>query len=97
MRLPVSLVIPRFARGSLQQLRGVINRLRDLAIVVNKLPRIDRSPDPDDNYLLALAEEGRANFLLTGDKSLLELKRHKSTRIVPPGTLVDLLKDKATR
>jgi len=69
----------------------LINRLRDLAILVDKLPKINRSPDPDDNYLLALAEAGQADFLVTGDKSLRNLKRHKSTRIVTPATFVDVL------
>jgi len=39
----------------------LINRIRDLAIVVEKLPKVDRSPDPGDNYLLALAEAGEKN------------------------------------
>src|SRR5581483_4245876 len=60
----------------------LVNRIRELAITIDKLPKINRSPDPDDNYLLALAEAGHADFLLTGDKSLLDLKRHKATRIV---------------
>lgn len=70
----------------------LVNRLRDVAIVVEKLPTVDRSPDPGDNYLLALAEAGEAQFLVTADKPLLGLKRHKSTRIVTPATLLELLK-----
>ena len=71
----------------------LVNRLRDVAIVVEKLPKVELSPDPDDNYLLALAEAGQAHFLVTGDKPLLGLKRHKSTRIVTPAALLKLLKD----
>ncbi len=70
----------------------LVNRLRDVAIVVEKLPTVDRSPDPGDNYLLALADAGEAQFLVTADKPLLGLKRHKSTRIVTPATLLELLK-----
>ena len=69
----------------------LVNRLRDVAIVVENLPRVDLSPDPDDNYLLALAEAGQAKFLVTGDKPLLDLKRHKSTRIVTPSALLKLM------
>lgn len=71
----------------------LVNRLRDVATVVENLPTVDRSPDPDDNYLLALAEAGEAQFLVTGDKPLLGLKRHKSTRIVTPAALLELLKE----
>ncbi len=71
----------------------LVNRLRDVATVVENLPTVDRSPDPDDNYLLAIAEAGEAQFLVTGDKPLLGLKRHKSTRIVTPAALLKLLKE----
>lgn len=40
--------------------------------------------DPNDNFLLELAEEAQAEFLITGDKDLLSLGSHKSTRIVTP-------------
>ncbi len=71
----------------------LVSRLRDVAIVVETLPTVDRSPDPDGNYLLALAEAGAAQFLVTGDKPLLGLKRHKSTRIVKPAAQLESLKE----
>lgn len=44
---------------------------------------MQRSPDPDDDFLLALAEAGRADYLVTGYKSgLLALASHKATRIM---------------
>jgi predicted nucleic acid-binding protein len=44
---------------------------------------VKRSPDPGDNYLLALAEAGEADYLVTGDKcDLLTLARHKSAQII---------------
>ena len=70
----------------------LVNQLRDLAIVVPKIPKVDRSPDPDDNHLLALAEDGEAQFLVTGDKQLLSLKHHKFTHIITPAALVELLR-----
>jgi len=71
----------------------LVNQLRDLAIVIEKLAKVEISPDPDDNYLLALADAGHAQFLVTGDKPLLALKRHRSTHIVTPNALTSLLKD----
>jgi predicted nucleic acid-binding protein len=50
---------------------------------IDPLPRVERSPDPTDDFLLALSEAGDADYLVTGDKSgLLALDRHKATRIV---------------
>ena len=61
----------------------MVNQLKELAEEIGPLPRVRRSPDPTDDFLLALAEAGRADYLVTGDKSgLLVLGRHHSTRIV---------------
>ena len=61
----------------------LVNQLRELAENIGSLPRVERSPDPADDFLLALSEAGRADYLVTGDKSgLLALDRHKNTRII---------------
>ena len=61
----------------------MVNELKALAIMVDPLPRVRRSPDPEDDFLLAAAQGGNANYLVTGDKSgLLALARHEGTRIV---------------
>ena len=61
----------------------LVNELRDLAIVLGGMPRVARSNDPSDDFLLALSEAGEAHYLVTGDKSgLLTLARHKATRVV---------------
>lgn len=61
----------------------LINEVRDLAIMVTNLPVVTASPDPYDNYLLAMASAGAADFLLTGDKrDLLGLKLFEGTKII---------------
>ena len=61
----------------------LINDLRELTIIVGTLPPVDVSPDPYDNYLLAIASGGKADYLVTGDKPhLLALGRHDGTKIV---------------
>ena len=47
---------------------ALINEIGKAGRQIAKLPRVDRSPDPFDNYLLALAEAGGADYLVTGDK-----------------------------
>ncbi len=61
----------------------LVNDLRALACMVDKLPVVDASPDPDDNYLLALAAAGGADFLVTGDKrDLLGIAVYEGTKII---------------
>jgi uncharacterized protein len=61
----------------------LVNQVKKLAEDIAPLPRVERSPDPTDNFLLGLSEGGKADYLVTGDKSgLLALDRHKATRIV---------------
>ena len=44
--------------------------------------RIKVCRDPDDDYLLEIAIEGKATFLISGDDDLLELDPFRSVRIV---------------
>ena len=61
----------------------LVNQVKKLAEDIAPLPRVERSSDPTDDFLLALSEGGKADYLVTGDKGgLLVLDRHKTTRIV---------------
>lgn len=61
----------------------MVNDLRALATLVEPLPAVEVSPDPYDNFLLAMAQAARADLLVTGDKrDLLALGRHQGTQIL---------------
>ena len=48
-----------------------------------KIKKIDKvCRDPKDDFLLALSKESRANYLITGDKDLLDIKVYGRTKIV---------------
>jgi uncharacterized protein len=53
-------------------------------------PRIIKS-DPDDNQVLACAVAGAADFIVTGDKDLLNLKTFRKASIVTPRQFLELL------
>jgi putative PIN family toxin of toxin-antitoxin system len=46
--------------------------------------------DPKDNFLLSLSKDGKADYLLTGDNDLLDLKKYGNTRIL---TLTNFLQE----
>jgi putative PIN family toxin of toxin-antitoxin system len=48
--------------------------------------------DKKDNFLLALAKDSEADYLLTGDKDLLELKAFGTTKIVKVSDYLKRLK-----
>jgi uncharacterized protein len=48
-------------------------------------------PDPDDHKYLAAAIEGRAGFVVTGDRQLLGLKAYDEIRVLSPRAFLDLL------
>ncbi len=47
---------------------------------IKKIEQICR--DPKDDFLLALSKESKADFLITGDKDLLEMKHYGRTEIL---------------
>ena len=72
----------------------LVNELRALALIPKRLPKVERSSDPHDDFLLALAEAASAYYLVTGDKSgLLALRKHRRTRIVTAKRFSKLIGD----
>ena len=70
----------------------MLNEIRLLAVLATSLPKVEISPDPADNFLLAMAQAGHADYLVTRDKDdLLALVRHKGTRIISVHQMVELL------
>ncbi len=68
-----------------------------LVEITTVVSAISECRDPKDNMLLETAHDGRAEFLLTGDRDLLELAREPPQswkfRIVAPGSFLDLLQN----
>ncbi|HMO40052.1 MAG TPA: putative toxin-antitoxin system toxin component, PIN family [Saprospiraceae bacterium] len=63
-----------------------INRLLELfdyfGDFVQVHSKVDICRDPKDNFLLALAKDSKADYLITGDSDLLTLGQFETTKIV---------------
>ena len=68
-----------FKDGALDKMLSVFEPFMELVEVSSS---INTCRDPKDDFLLALARDGGADFLLTADKDLLELKCFGATKIV---------------
>lgn len=80
------------ARLSAPKAGKMVLRMRKLATLIDRVPQVNISRDPADNYLLALAEAGKANYLVTGDKAdLLVLEKNGATKIVSVREFAQLL------
>lgn len=66
--------------------------LRARLMIIESTTVVIDSPDPDDNYLLALSVDAQADYLITGDKKhLLALSPYRGIPIIRLQTLIDLL------
>ena len=75
-RPKISSYIPESA---LEEILSLFNKYGKLIQVVSN---VDECRDPKDNFLLSLAIDSNADYLVTGDSDLLILKQIKNTRII---------------
>src|SRR6478735_2475902 len=74
---------PKFRRYfSADDLQALLLAMSDRAIFIDVSSTVTVCRDEKDNFLLALAKDGKASHLITGDKDLLVLKRFGKTKIL---------------
>jgi len=72
-------------RLSEEDVDRIIDHLKDIAEVVPTTSKLSICKDEADNRVLECALDGDADYIITGDKDLLDLKRFKGIRIVKVG------------
>ena len=78
-------------------LRGVDAQLwfEDIVVLADLAPGAKQisgvCEDPDDDKYVAAALEGRAAWVVTGDRAFLALREHAGVEIVTPCVFLDLL------
>jgi uncharacterized protein len=75
-------------REVLEVLSEAIQSIVEPAVIAKGVCR-----DPDDDAILACAATAKVDYLVTGDKDLLELKTFRGIRIIPPKELECLFPD----
>ena len=66
-----------------------IAAIRELTVVLTHLPNVEViQEDPDDNLVLACALQAEADYLVSYDPHLLQLKEYQGIRILTPRELL---------
>jgi len=68
---------------------SLIDLIEEYGEIVNVKTIVDICRDKEDNFLLSLAKDGKADYLITGDKDLLVIENFGKTQII---SLSDFLK-----
>lgn len=65
------------------EIDGFIGRLLPSVVLVNPSQKLNViTDDPDDNRIIECAAEGKANYIVTGDKHLLSLFHYEGIKIL---------------
>ncbi len=72
-------LIKYFHQDDIDLILDIFGKYSKLIKVTSKT---DACRDAKDNFLLSLAKDGKADFLITGDKDLLVLNKFEKTKIV---------------
>ena len=69
-----------------------IERLQQRALLINVTTPLQQwCRDIKDNYLLALSKDSNADYLITGDKDLLDLNKFENTEIVTLPQFIEII------
>jgi len=74
---------PKFKRFfNISDLQTLLLAMSEKSVFIEVSSEVDICRDEKDNFLLALAKDGKASHLITGDKDLLVLKTFGKTKIL---------------
>jgi|LakMenEpi03Aug12_release.lakeMendotaPanAssembly.Ray.scaffolds.fasta_scaffold727263_2 putative PIN family toxin of toxin-antitoxin system len=83
---------PKFKKYfSISDLNELLTEIHSRAEFIEVTSEVNLCRDEKDDFLLALAKDGNADFLVTGDNDLLELEKFEKTKIL---TITNYLEQK---
>lgn len=69
----------------------LLRRLAESAIMVPGKQEVRVCRDPCDDKFLAAALEGKAHYIVSGDRDLTHIKTYRGVRIIPPRQFLEIL------
>ena len=65
-----------------EDIENLLETIEEYADFIEVNTQVNDCRDPKDNFLLSLSIDGKADYLLTGDKDLLDLIKYRKTTIL---------------
>jgi uncharacterized protein len=100
-KLEEKLALPRIARRYHVQtahdtswIQGLL-RTQAEVVLIPLAERPSVTDDPEDDYVLATGRLAQADYLVTGDRGLLDLVEYEGMNIISPREFVELLRSPA--
>ena len=91
---------PRISRRilwSVERAQQFIKRLRESAEAFETSQSIPLLRDPDDEMILEASIAGQADFIVSGDRDLLDLGSYEGIEIVSPTRFLAILREASSR
>jgi putative PIN family toxin of toxin-antitoxin system len=90
------------SRGTFEVTDSQVEMFLSVLAGKSELVKVEQSPkviqaDPDDDVVLATAYRGKADYIVSGDKHLLDLKAYRATKVVDVNEMLGILRTKEGR
>lgn len=84
----------RVHKYSFKQLRKIIKEIANVSYPVLGNTKVEIVRDPDDDKIISAALEGKADYIVTRDRDLLDLKQYQEIKIITPEEFMEILRSK---
>jgi putative PIN family toxin of toxin-antitoxin system len=84
--------LQRYRWMSEEDVTVLLELLASESLLVPGKVAVKASRDPEDDKFLAAALEGKARYVVSGDKDLLDLKVYQNVRIITPAAFLQILR-----
>ena len=85
--------IIKLHKRSQQQIDEILQEIAETSYIVPGMISVEAvKKDPDDDKFIAVAIEGKADYIVSGDKPLLNIKEYMGIKIISPKDFMRLLK-----
>lgn len=84
--------VVRFHKYTASELRRIVKELTNVSYIVPGKTEIEIVRDPDDNKIISAALDGRADYIVSRDKDLLDLKEYQEIKIITPEEFMGILR-----